>query len=787
MLLNYLKIEYRLLKRNKGFLFINVTGLAIGIACCILICLWVLNEVSVNSFHENFDSIHLIRTWQEYGADKREGSGTPPALGPVLQSDYPEVLYAGRLCNGQGDCLLASGDTKFIEEVQIADPEIFKIFTFPFIRGNIDNLFGDPHIVVLSETIADKFFSGENPVGRKLTLDNQLEFTIAAVMADIPRNSTISFDVWVPMELSRELFGEDYIDTWYNLAFRTYVLLEQGADPPEFSEKITSLVKDRWSSSNVEPFLYPLRDVYLKLYRAEESVKLFSMVAALILVIASINFINLTTARSAKRAREVGLRKAAGASRPELMRQFFCESVILTMIALALAILIVEISLPAFNHLIDEELDFALLQNPKLMAGVIGITLVTGLLSGIYPALVLSSFIPVNVLKGTFIGSGGSSIFRKALVVFQFSISVILLISTSVIFIQTKYMKDKDLGFDKNQLLYISVEGDLKNNYTAMKNELLQNPEISSISLTSHSPTGVYWNAHNWNWPGKNPEVNPLVTNFYADHDFLRTFDIKLSGGEFFRPETQGGSGEVIVNQSFAALMEGIEPVGSAIYRGNEYYREDYNIIGVVKNFHFKPVQRKIEPLVIYPHSDANTVKYMFFRAGTGNIEKTLAEIENSSKKFNPDYPFSCHFLDEDYERMLEGNRQLNGLINVFAALAMFISCLGLFGLASFMAQKRSKEIGIRKVLGASVMNVVRILSFEFLIFVAIANLIAWPAAWYFMNQWLQNFAYRIVFSEWLLIFPLSAAAALLIAIATVSFQAIRAANANPVNSIRYE
>jgi putative ABC transport system permease protein len=784
MIKNYFRIAFRNIQRHKGYSFINIVGLALGMACCILIILWVKDEMATDKYHDKLDSLYLVRTIQHYGSEVTRGAGSVPALAPALKAEYPEVLNAARFSNGQGEHLLEYGDKQFKEYIQLADPEIFELFTFPFIRGNPEDAFGDPYVMVLSETIADKIFKDEDPVGKVLTLNKTEEFRLVGVMEDIPHNSTIRFDIWAPLELTTKWWRPNYISTWSNLAFRSYVDMADNADIAAFNKKIFNRIRQSNPDTNSEPFIYPFSRVYLEYWGRIGNIRIFSIIAFVILIIACINFMNLSTARSAHRAKEVGLRKVVGAQRQQVMRQFFGESLIFTFISLGVSLLIVLVFLPAFRNLTAKPLPIKDFLDPVIIFGILAVTVATGFLSGSYPALFLSSFQPVTVLKGERVSGAKGGLFRKMLVVLQFALSVMLIIGTAVIYNQVRFMKNKNLGFDKEHLLYVRLEGDLIDNIPSIKNEILQHPGIHSVTATSHSPTGIYNNGQDWDWEGRDPNVNPLVTYFGVDPDFQQTFKMELARGESFRPATGHSMNSVIINERFAEIMGLPSVIGAQLSQENLQLQ----IIGVVKDFHFTPVNQEIGPAIIYydpTYRNIQTYRYLFVRLNPGDIPASIAHIEKTVKAFNRGFPFDYRFLDDDYDRMYRGMEREMTVVRTFTILAILISCLGLFGLAAYTAEQRTKEIGIRKVMGASVPGIMVLLSKEYAKWVLVANVIAWPVSYFLMRGWLQDFHYRIGLG--LPVFLLAAAISVLIAQLTVSYQAIRAARSNPVNSLRYE
>jgi ABC-type antimicrobial peptide transport system permease subunit len=753
-------------------------------ACCILIILWVKDEMATDKYHAKLESLYLVRTIQHYGSEVTRGAGSVPALAPALKAEYPEVINAARFANGQGEVLLEYGDKQFKELIQLADPEIFELFTFPFIRGNQADVFGDPYVIVISETIADKIFGVEDPVGKVLALNKTEEFRVVGIMKDIPHNSSIRFHIWVPLELTTKWWSPNHLSTWYNLAFRSYVQMADNVDIAAFNEKIFDRIRRSNPSTNSEPFLYPYDKVYLDYWGRMANIRIFSLIAFVILVIACINFMNLSTARSAHRAREVGLRKVVGAQRRQVMRQFFGESLIFTFISLGVSLIIVRIFLPAFRNLTAKPLPIKEFMDPVILFGILAVTVATGLLSGSYPALFLSSFQPVAVLKGGHVSGSKGGLFRKSLVVLQFALSVMLIIGTVVIYNQVKFMKNKNLGFDKEHLVYVRIEGDMLDKIPSIKTEFLQHPGIQSVTASSHSPTGVYNNGQDWDWEGRDPNVNPLVTYFGVDPDFQQTFQMELVRGESFRPATGHSMNSVIINERFAEIMGMSSVIGARLSQENLQLQ----IIGVVKDFHFTPVNQEIGPAIIYydpTYKNIQTYRYLFVRLNPGDVMATIAHLEKTVKAFNPGFPFEYRFLDSDYDRMYRGMEREMAVVRTFTVLAILISCLGLFGLAAYTAEQRTKEIGIRKVMGASVPGVVVLLSKEYAKWVLVANIIAWPVSYFLMKGWLQDYHYRIGLG--LPVFLLAAAISGLIAQLTVSYQAIRAARSNPVNSLRYE
>ncbi|MGD2294807.1 MAG: FtsX-like permease family protein, partial [Candidatus Aminicenantes bacterium] len=515
---------------------------------------------------------------------------------------------------------------------------------------------------------------------------------------------------------------------------------------------------------------------------AKDRIRIFSVIAIFVLLIACINFVNLTTARSAQRAKEVGLRKVVGAHRKQLIKQFFGESLLLTVLALFMALICIVLCLPVVRNLTGKPLTMAYLSGAGIVAGILGITLLTGILSGIYPSLCLSSAQPVQILKGCFHSGAKGSLFRKILVVIQFVFSIILVVSTTVVQRQVRYMRNMNLGFEKEQMLYLQLRGNLRSNFEAAGSELLKNSGIQHVTFASRPPTFIGTNGRNWEWEGRDPNVNPLVTYMAVYPNFLETFGVELLDGQFFQ-EGQRDKRFVVINQRFAEIIGLDSPVGRSLRQG----MTEFEIKGVVNNFHFQPLHYEIGPMMLYYGTMGSFLDYrfMFIKVSPENMSSTLSNIENTVKQLNPGYPFDYRFLDEDFSRMYSTEERLNSLVRTFTFLAIFVSCLGLFGLASYMAERRTKEIGIRKVLGATVTKIVYVLTHEFFILVIIANVIAWPFAYFVMHKLLQNFAYRVNLNP--LFFLFSGMMTLAVALLTVSYQSIKAALLNPVDSLRYE
>jgi putative ABC transport system permease protein len=787
MFKNYLKIAFRNIRRHLGYSVINVTGLTVGMACCLLILLWVQDEVSFDRFHENLDDLHVAVTSARFGDEVLTFPGTPPAFAPAVIEEYPEIVNAARFNNGTTSLVLTYGEKTFREEVQLADASALEMFTFPLIQGDPASALSETHSIVMTEGMAEKYFGEEDPVGKIIRVNDTYDFTVSGVLKDISPNSSIQFDFLAPVEFLNDIRGRSYLTTWGNLSFRTYVQLQSNVSFESVSQKLANrLIRE--GQEDVEVFLRPFKRLHLFWLDQGggqiDQVRTFSLIAFFVLFIACINFMNLTTARSENRAREIGIRKVVGAHRRNIIEQFYGESVLLAFLSLVFAVLLVRLGLPAFNTLVGKEISFNFFQNPVFFLGLLGITVVTALLSGSYPAIFMSSFQPVKTLKGALRSGYKGSHFRKVLVVVQFAISIALIIASVVVYKQILFIRNKDLGFVKEQLLYVPIRGYFPDGSAAIKQELLQYPDILSVSVTSHLPTGIYWNGSGWDWEGRNPNVDPLVTYLAADPDFLETFKIEMAQGKFYPKgalaDDSGYTSSIVINEEFGRMIGRGSLIGQRLTVGTE----NLTIIGVIEDFHFKPMQAEVGPLVIILPAPYRS-QFMFMRIDSNAIPETLERIEGTLKKVRSDFPFEYHFLDEDFDRLYRAEQRTGAIIRYFSCLTILISCLGLLGLASFTAEQRTKEIGIRRVLGSSMKSIVLLLSRDFLKWVAAANILAWPIAYFYTHKWLQNYAYRTNVGWDLFVF--AGFFAIFIALVTVSYQAIRAARTNPVDALRNE
>jgi len=788
MFKNYLKIAFRNIIRHKAYSTINILGLAIGMACSILILLWVQNELSYDRFHVNADEVYRITC----NAGEFKAAVNPAGMPAGLKAQIPAVKNFVRLSEPSTN-LFEVGNRKFEEKrVFYADSTFLQVFSFPLVKGNAKTALQRIDGVLITEDMAKKYFGQEEAMGKTLRKDNGNNVTVTGILANVPSNSHLQFDFILPMASIAQTNYDLKNNVWDNFNFYTYIQLDKSFVPSASSlaglnSQMNQIYKKRVSTIKVDFHLQPLASIHLhsnlqvdlKGHGNIQYVNIFFIVAIFILVVACINFMNLATARSARRAKEVGLRKVVGAGRGQLIRQFLGESLLITFFALLISLGLVLSFLPVFNNISEKDLSVNF-SDGKLLLSLLGMAVVTGLISGSYPALFLSGFLPVKVLKGDMKSMGGNLLFRNGLVVTQFIVSIVLLVGTVVVYKQLKFIREKNLGFDKENLLYMNMTGDMWNKQQALKSELQRNTLTGAFTIISDLPTNLTSGTVNIHWEGKDPKSQVVFPSMYVSEDFINVFQMKILNGRSFSKSFKGDSSNYIVNEKALQVM-GMN-VSNAVGKPLSFQDSKGTIIGVVKDFNFKPIQQPIEPLVLCLNRYGGTV---VVRTHPGSTEATIKALEKISRQLNPAYPFSYNFLDKDLANLYRGEQRLGMLFNIFAVLAIFISCMGLYGLSAFMAEQRTKEIGVRKVLGASVFNIVFLLSTNFTRLILISMAIAIPLSWFAINNWLEGFAYRIHVS-WI-IFLVASLTALLIAWATVSYESIKAAISNPVKSLRTE
>ena len=797
MLKNYMKLAFRNIKKYKSYSFINIAGLAIGMACCILIILFVQDELRYDRHHKKADRVYrLVDSLDISDPSSRYFALSSAPFAPTLQKEFPEVEDAVRFFLGRRR-MVSYGDKKYYEDDLIfADSSLFEIFTIPLAKGNPETALEAPHSIVISESMALKYFTPEEPMNKTLKI-NEDDYLVTGIMQDLPGNSHFHADMFASIKTLEQIptVQERYFQNWARHEFYTYLLLREGYSAEELQKKLPGFIEKHAAQqiktilgSTLSCRLQPLKGIHLHSHLQHEIspngdikyIYIFSVIAVFILLIACVNFMNLATARSAQRSKEVGIRKVVGASRNQLVKQFLGESLVFSFFALLLSFIFAKIALPSFNSLTGKEIDLMILGNIIFIGLIIFILFLVGLLSGSYPSFFISRYQPANVLKGSASVKSGRSLLRKGLVILQFGISIFLIISTGIVLDQLDFLRNRKLGFDKEHVVVFTIrESSLRKNYEAIKADLMQNPHIVNATIAIGVPGGIIA-GDAIQLITEEGKKTITVRMIYTDHDYLKTMGMEIVEGRDFSKEMSTDASEAfIINEAAVSQLQLEDPLNTQV----EWDDKKGKIIGVVKDFQFRSLKDEITPLFIHIWPQ-NT--YIFaIRISPENIPETLAFIENKWKELDPAHPFEYSFMDESFDRLYRSEERLGQIFGVFSILAIFIASLGLFGLSLFMAEQRSKEIGIRKVLGASVGRIFVLLSKEFAILVFIANVIAWPAAYFLMQKWLQNFAYRVVAKSW--IFVLSAAIAFFIALATISFQVVKAALADPVKSLRYE
>jgi putative ABC transport system permease protein len=801
MFIHSLKITLRNLKKRKGISLINIAGLTIGVIGFILIALFVQDELSYDRHHEKAGRIYRVNVRAVANNTEFYSATSCTPMAQALIREFPEVEAATK-AHRFGVPLVRYKDKVFSEErFWSADASFFEVFTMPFLKGDPKTALTEPNSVVLTRSTAERYFGPEEPVGKTLNTDGRRDYLVTGVVEDVPRTSHFRFDLMGSMNT----FEYSRSQNWISNNDYTYFVLREGVGHREFEEKMQSLIEKYVypqvkGALGVTPeefiagggffayYIQPLTEIHLRSHLQHEIeansdisyVYIFSAIALAILLISCINFINLSTAQSATRAREVGVRKTVGSTTSELKGQFVFEAVFLSILAVVLALPLIELLLPVFNNLTGKDLQIPYLTNVLTLPLLLALALALGLLAGIYPAFYLSSFHPVAVLKGESSGKGRKSWTRNALVVFQFTVSVVLIIGTLVVYKQLRYIQNRNLGFDRDQIVIIHKVDDLGKQFGAFKQELRGFPAIASATNTSDLMgasfgDGLYV-------PASRPEdQRQLIWRMWADPDFLDTYKVELATGSFFPAEAQDERRVVALNEAAVKILGLENPVGQLLIE----HGESYSIIGVVKDFHFESLHHPIKPFLIRPLGRDGGGRFLSVRMATADVRKTLSLIEQTWKKYAGSQTFEYEFFDEHFARVYLSEQKTGRIFMVFSFLAVFIACLGLLGLTAFITEQRTKEIGIRKVLGASAPQVLLLLIRQFALLVLIANLIAWPLAYWITRNWLQDFAYRTNLTAW--IFVLSAGLGIVVALLTVSVQSIRAALANPVDSLRYE
>jgi putative ABC transport system permease protein len=807
MIRNYLKIALRNLVKGKFISFINLFGLTVGITCCLLILTYILNELSYDKYNKNADNIYRVtRLFRnpETGASNLNLSTISPPFGPYLENDFPEIKKMTRLLDNS-PVPLKYGEKKFNEQnVFFADGHLMDVFDVHMVKGNPAKALSDPFSIMLTEEMSQKYFGTGDPMDKIIRMSNQFDLKVSGIYKAFPPNAHIHPGMLISFNTLKDsaVYGADNLRTnWGNNSFFTYLLMPAGFQPekmiaqfPAFIDRNMPIGQKYKQSQGTSLSLQKLTDIHLRShtdYEAEENgdikrVYIFSAIALFILLIACINYMNLSTARSALRAREIGIRKTVGAQRKEIIWQFLSESVLTAWIAMLFAIGLTWLLLPFLNRLSGQALSINILFNWKIGLAIFFIPFVVGLISGIYPALFMSSFRPVKVLKGLFNTGGANISFRKALVTLQFAISIILIISTVVVSKQLGYMQKKALGFDWDRIVTMPYNTYINNKYEAFRNDLIAGSEIKNVTRSSRIPTGRLLDAMGTAVNNGDTLVPANVDIKYlaADPEFISTYGVRTVAGRDFSREFSTDTSAFLINEAAVKIL-GIKSNGEAVGKDMSYGGRKGKIIGVINDFHFESMHQAILPLIVVIPRTPNNYNRISLKIAGNNIPSALAKIEAVWKRFLPDAPYEYSFMDENFKKLYESEQRQSSIFTVFAFIAIFIACLGLFGLSAFSITQRIKEIGIRKVLGATIPNIVGLLSKDFLKLVAISAVIAFPIAWYAMHNWLQDFAYRTHISWW--IFVIAGLVAAGIALFTISFQAVKAAIANPVKNLRTE
>ena len=786
MFKNYFLIALRNIFRNKLFSTVNILGLALGIGSALLIFLWVNDELEFDHFHANSDRLYRIMENQTY-TDGRiyTFAATPGPMAPFIKDKFPEIEKATRY-TWEVQNLFQLDDKSFFEMGRYVDQDFLEMFSFPFVKGDLNTALKDKSSIVITEKMANKYFGDGDALGKDFLLNTRNSFKVTGVIKDPPKNSTIQFDYLLPFQF---FFDENrnWIDQWGNNNIRTYILLRADANAADFENKIKHEIKEHNEDSNVELFLQPFRDAYLygdfengkQAGGRVEQVRIFFVVAILVLIIACINFMNLSTAQATKRAKEVGLRKVIGAVPSQLFRQFMGESFLTVCLSSVIALLMAFLLLPKFNELTSKALSLYVIDGRTILIFV-GIILFTAFVAGSYPAVFISEFKPVQVLKGQLKSGSNAGFFRKILVVVQFSLSIFLIISTAVVFRQMTFMGNRDIGFDRENVFHMWMEGDVRTKFETFRQRLLSEPGIESVTAASQLPIEIGNSTMGLQWEGKDPDAQILFSNIDVDFEFIQTMKMRMLEGRPFDRTRVTDTSAYIVNETAAAKF-GFKD-GTANQDLTMWDRKG-KIVGVVKDFNFGSLHSAVEPLVI--RMSMNNIGLVLVRTKQHETEAALASAEKLWKEYAPGYPFRYSFLNQDWEGFYKAEAQRGKVFNTLAILSIFISCLGLFGLSAFSAERRTKELGIRKTLGASTQGLVRLMGKEFTFLVLIAACIGCPLGWYAMTLWLSNYAYHIDVGVITLI--LAALICMMVSLITIAYHSIKVAASDPVKSLRYE
>jgi putative ABC transport system permease protein len=790
MVKNFFRIAFRNISRHKGFTIINVSGLAIGLAASLLILLWVQDELSFETFNANAENIYRVEENQFYSGKRYHVTVTPHPSGPVWMEKIPEIKEQTRV-NRLPRILFREEDKVFFESsVVAADSGLFRMFTLPFILGDPNTALNSPHSVVLSEKLARKYFGDDNPLGKTLTLENTYQFMVTGVMKDLPKNSMFVFEGVLPYSFLKEIGAIS--NSWGNNSIFTFLLLERGADIPAVNKKLTDIVLENNPQTTTKFVLFPLLDIHLhSQFGFDESkgpvivVYVFTLIAIFVLLIACINFINLSTAKASSRGKEIGIKKVAGADQMSMIIQFMFESLLLVAISLILALILIGLALNIFNNISGKSFALPDLFQMKFIISFIIVGLIAGFISGIYPAFYLSAIKPVNVFKGEMVSGSANGRLRQILVIVQFTLSILIAIAAIFMYMQLRFLQEKDLGFEKENLICIPLAEGMKSKYQSFKSELQKETLIQGVTAARSNPVRIGSNSGGASWEGKDPEKQVLIGTNAVDYDYLKTMKMGLVSGRDFSVDfpsdlVRDTTGNFLVNEEVAKIMGPGDQVGKSF----TFMGFSGRIVGILKNFNFKGADQPIEPIA-FALADSRYLSFILIRLTPGNIPASLKSVEKIWKKVIPEYPLDYTFIDQDYDSLFRAQIRLTALLKYFTILAVIIACLGLYGLSSYSAERRTNEVGIRKVMGAGSFVVMYTLSKEFLLPVLISIIIAIPLGWIIVGNLLKQFAIRIDMSPF--VFAGIASGALLIAMLTVSFQAYKATGINPAEALKVE
>lgn len=790
MLKNYLKTTLRNLWNTKGYSLLNIFGLAVGITAASLIFLWVEDEVSYDKHFPNRQDVYITKSKQTYDGISYVFESLPGPFAPAIKAEVPGIKYAART-TWPSSQLFSKGDENSINQIGFyVDPDFMDIFSLEFVSGNGASALSDINNIVITQSTAERLFADEPALGKTLRINNKADYVVSGIVKDMPKNSSYSFDWLISFEKYAQ--GKDWLETaWGDNSFMTFVQLEPTADLANTNEKFYDFAKIKSGNENLAArnFLYPM--ARWRLYNSFDSdgneqegrikyVRLFSIIAWVVLLIACINFMNLATARSEKRAKEVGMRKVVGASKASLIRQFLGESLVMSTFSATLAIGILHVSLSAFNDLVDKKLTLGL-SEPSHLLFLVCIILVCGVMAGSYPAFYLSSFNPITTLKGVKQKVGTAGFVRLGLVVVQYAASITLIVCTVVIYQQISHAKGRDMGYDRSQILTTGLRSNMLEHSDALKHQLTNIAGVESVGISNMNVLYIYNNTGGMDWEGKDPNQQMLVGMLQADADFVPTMGMQIAAGRNFHEHMLGDSSSIVINEAFAKL---IEPDGKATGKTIRWGETPYTVVGIIKDFVYNDIYTSAEPVFFYPFRSSSGILNIRTK-DTAKLSETVAQVEQVIKANSPEYPFEYNFLDDFFDNNFKSEQLIQKLAGIFAVLSIAISCLGLFGLAAFTAERRTKELGIRKVLGASVSSLVGLLNREFVVLVLISCAVAFPIAYWIMSDWLSNYQYHTKLHWW--VFGLAGLGALCIALLTVSSQAVKAALANPTRSLRDE